>query len=72
MLALLAGGGILGLESRTLGSQGFSFTLIHRGHPFFSSFYGFRRNWRERTLIMPLGRGRGWALGHGLSLPFLI
>lgn len=54
MLALLVGGGILGLESRTLGSQGFSFTLIHRGHPVFSSFYGFRRKRRERSLIMPL------------------
>lgn len=42
VLVLGQGGGTLDLEGRrTPGSQGGSFTLTHRGHPFFSSFYGF-------------------------------
>ena len=42
VLVLGQGGDTLDLEGRrTPGSQGGSFTLTHRGHPLFSSFYGF-------------------------------
>ena len=42
VLVLGQGGGTLDLEGRrTPGSQAGSFTLTHRGHPFFSSFYGY-------------------------------
>lgn len=59
--------GFLHLESRTLGSEGCSFTPIHRERPCFPVDFLDLEEKGERVLITPLGGG-----GPGLSLPFLI
>lgn len=61
----------LDLQGWTLRSQEYSFTLTHRGRPCSPFIFLALAEEGEWTLIIPLEE-RGWALGHGLSLPFLI